>query len=472
MPPDRNQRGDAVRQRRGFSLLELLIVVAIVMVLVGLTISCVTMIKERAREHATMARMQNILNGLTQYAASDGSPGVGLQIAYDLGGVPYFAQISNINNYSITSLCAKPPGFMQWTWVPPIATPAWSQAPFDATNYSANPERITLWRRLIDDVYDAKPPAPPAATWASAADYMAAGQPGAWPTQWPETDWDLPSPGVNPPILRFPWGKPGLRVDGAICDPNLPSGPTTTKITEKTTSAGLTKENPPEAVLNNWVTTGAPATSRIWDWTASDPNQTDGVTLTGAHRSSDLAINIVGADPLKNANAPMPFDEGWMSPLKSIQLLQAAGVLQRGAVGEGEYRNGRSGSQPWNDAWGHPLVVVYAMFQPERYVRTFDGQNRRDLLLRSARKEYQYNRSCYFAVGAPGYVLSPTLAPPLTWAAGADATTLRDYWLQIRDVADAATFTEASFSSAPWKGVKVGKKAGMKCMLTAPVEIK
>jgi hypothetical protein len=116
--------------------------------------------------------------------------------------------------------------------------------------------------------------------------------------------------------------------------------------------------------------------------------------------------------------------------------------------------------------------VVYALFQPERYVRDFDGENRRDLLLSAASRAYQGNRAFYFAVGAPGATPDPALAPPATWAAGADDTVLRDYWKQIRAVAGAAEFTEDSFTSPPWKGVRISKKNGLKCLLTAPIETK
>jgi hypothetical protein len=171
-----------------------------------------------------------------------------------------------------------------------------------------------------------------------------------------------------------------------------------------------------------------------------------------------------------NSNVALPFDMGWMSPLPTIGLLQASGVLRQGTTGEDDYRNGRKSTEPWNDAWGHPLVVVYALFQPERYVRNFDQQNRRDKLLKDALKAYQYNRSVYLAVGAAGGSMPATL--PLTWAAGSDAVTMRDYWMQIRDVSGAAAWNETAFSAPPWKGLKRGKKNGYTCYVSTPTEVK
>src|SRR6185503_19848965 len=101
---------------------------------------------------------------------------------------------------------------------------------------------------------------------------------------------------------------------------------------------------------------------------------------------------------------------------------------------------------------------------------SFDGQNRRDLLLKAATRECQYTRSVYVAVGAPGATLPATVNK--TWTAVDDLTTMRGYWRLIRDVAAAYEWTEDSFTKPAWKGTRVRKSGGFKCYLTTPTEIK
>jgi prepilin-type N-terminal cleavage/methylation domain-containing protein len=469
------------RARRGFTIIEVLIVSAIIAVLAGMTLGVTVMVKERARALATESRIQTVLNGLTQYGAATGSPAVALQTNFSLGGVTAFAPIKAIND-SLAAGCQKPAGFVQWTFYPnqpQYGNPSTvGRATFDATNYTANIERTTLWRRLIDEVTDVMPPA--GAVW-SIADYSNPAN-GGWPTQWPETDWDLGAPGTNPPMLRFPWGKPGLRIDGSLCDPNQDDSATLGTFAEFQTSTGhrvtglnpdYTK-NPSEPIVNRWATLG-PSGGRIWQWnnTPGGSGQTDAIQLTQANRSDGSTADITS--PKNNANRAMPFDMGWMSPLKTIQLMQAAGVLRPDDVGAEEYRKNRKNSSAWNDAWGHPLIVVYAMFQPERYFRAFDNDNRRDLLLKAASKAYQYNRSLYFAVGASGPVLDP-ITEPDTWDYTSDTTVLRDYWKAVRWCAHAEKWTEESFTAPPWKGIYVNSEkiptGKMKCFLSAPIEVK
>ena len=85
------------------------------------------------------------------------------------------------------------------------------------------------------------------------------------------------------------------------------------------------------------------------------------------------------------------------------------------------YRTDRNPRQPWNDNWGHPLVVAYALFQPTRNlmvnsVRVQENPQCQDQFdhnvtanpevynndtgLTQARNLYQYDRSVYLVVAA------------------------------------------------------------------------
>jgi prepilin-type N-terminal cleavage/methylation domain-containing protein len=443
--------------RSAFTLLELLIVVAVIAALMLMTLSSVVSIREKARMTATSARMQNVLNGLATYASNERSACYALQSAIGLGGVLTYSSIKVIND-SLVPACSKPPGFTQVQKTPTMASP--SKIPFDFSSHAQNPEQLTLWRRLIEEVFDVMPPT--GAVWAL-ADYQNPAK-GGWPTQWPETDWDQSPPGTNPPILRFPWGKPGLRADGTICDPVLPAALTGANYAESTTWAGFHYVQT-TALLNEWVTCGAPATTRIWNWTSANNLQSDAVLLTTASRSDGTAVPGLG-NQNTNSNSPMPFDMGWMSPLATIGFLQAAGVLTAD-TGADDFRNNRKPSAAWNDAWGHPLIVVYAMFQPERFSRTFDDLDRRDLLLKASMRAYQFDRELYVAVAAMGPVKPDPL--PDTWAPTADTTTLRDYWMQLRDITQAADWNESSFAAPPkaWnQSVRLNERNGCRSLVT------
>lgn len=481
MIPAASHRRDRGRRRLAFTLIELLIVIAVISVLAGMILTVVVMVKDRAKLVSTTARLNAVLNALSTYAASEGSVAVSLQTRLDLGGAHTFNSVKVINNAipTVAPGSAEPPPFRQWLY-----GGSWTKTDVTAANYSANTERRTLWQRLSDNVMDVMPLA--GETWVQ-ADYTT-----TWPTQWPETDWYVDPPGAIPPVLRFPWGKPGLRIDATLCDPAQPAGLAGSGgniLNETTTSAGrpfpadavgrsAVAVDPLEQTANSWVTLGN-AAGTIWQWSTISAAQTDYVTAVTARRSNGIPV-IAVPEPVAMAaptafagNAALPFDLGHCSPLRTIALLQAAGILAPGAVGEDAYRTDRKPRQPWNDAWGHPLVVVYAMYQPERYQRTFDNQNRRDLLMRGGHKSYQYNRSLYFAVGAPGAEVGNS---PQTWTAAEDLTVLRDNWLWIRYICDAHEWDETAFTKPPWNGVRTGKKSlgnmSLKSMITAPIEVK
>jgi hypothetical protein len=223
-------------------------------------------------------------------------------------------------------------------------------------------------------------------------------------------------------------------------------------------------------VPNRWAGTGSSASdSPIRFTTASGGQQTEPVLgdVIGT-RSDGSAVTVP-------ANSPLPFDLGYLSPLRSIELLQAAGLLAEGDEGATAYRADRGRSRTWNDSWGHPLMVGYALFQPERFKRRFDGQNRRDLFLKGALNAYGYNRAVYLSAAAVGPAVDPdarleTLAT--STGALADAPVLRRLWRQARSVCAAQDWTEQGFAAPPWQGVRERKTKGQRCFVTAPIEIR
>lgn len=440
-----------------FTMLELIISISVILVLLGLLGSIFVSLRNQARILSTESRMHAILQGLSQYQLNNGGPALNLAQACGLGGPGPF-----VSYWELTSSLIQANG--PSASLPPDLT----IVDYTAAKHAMNTENYILqnrkdwvdWFREISPmVFEVQPPA--GASWAS-SDYL-----NAWPTQWPETDWFTPGPGTHPPILRFPWGKPGQRIDGSLCDPTQPPGPTTpvTYFTEQTQGAGnYTSQQ--EANPNSWATYGPPATSTIWNWAPNSSSQTDWVTPISATRSDGTSATF-------QSNLPLPFDLGYCSPLCTIALLQASGVLPPGQAGIDAYHNDRGLERAWNDAWGNPLVVVYALYIPERYSRTWDDYTRRDLFVRMAKDQYHTNRLVYLAVGAVGNTLDTTDYPDLapTWNPSIDASVLRDYYLQIRSVCSAASWTENSFTAPPWQNVKVGRSGNFQCLLTAPVAL-
>jgi type II secretory pathway pseudopilin PulG len=451
--------------RGAFTLIELLKVIAVILLQAGMIIGTVAEVRLRARQTSTSLRMQVVLDALINYDNIDGSSALSLQSHLPIGGVVSFATVKAIDDAAQTGSVPPPPGF---TYV--YYNGGWQTTLLTTSNYQAginNEESALFFRRQEASVFDVMPTSLASVT--SAAVYQ-----NWWPGQWPPTDWMALSPGTTPPILRFPWGKQGMRIDGTLCDASIPVGVFTSanpqQFLELTHSAGV-MTSVHETMANAWATSGNSLASdgNVWAWNNASTNQTDWVTMTGATRSDGTILNATQAA----ANLPMPYDLGYLSPMQTIAFLQAANVLSA-TTGANDYRTNRSTTAAWNDAWGNPLIVVYAIFQPERYNRVFDGQNRRDLLLRSATENYQFNRAIYLAVASAGPTLPATT--PLTWTPSGDALTLQQYWMQIRTVCNAVDWNETSFNNPPWQGVRISTKkisgVSYTCQLTAPTVVK
>ncbi len=214
-------------------------------------------------------------------------------------------------------------------------------------------------------------------------------------------------------------------------------------------------------------------------------------------------------------------------PRRSGEILVLLGLADSLA----DYRNDRGPQRPFNDAWGNPLVVAYAIYQPPRYAPpsipawstghfyaagewvedggqrylcilthdnpsdpsdsgnrpgTSDGAaywvealHDDDHYLQQAYQDYGYNRAVYLAIGASGPSLSPNVFPTGSVPTGGDDMAWDGYldalWAQVCTVCmpDAtATWDESSFDDPPWKGTRQAEGGyqgvACECFLSTP----
>jgi prepilin-type N-terminal cleavage/methylation domain-containing protein len=451
--------------RRAFTLIELLVVIAVIAILAGLTLGVVSSVRFKARALDTSHRIEEVLKGLASYSQAEGSTALALQTACDLGGVGRYSSLAVITEVVKVGGAgrAAPPLLVR----PDGSGVAW------ATTGTESAQQQPYWKTVFDVL-------PPESGTVDPAFYAS-----SWPYRWPETDWM--SGGTVPPVLRFPWGRPGLTLQGSPCDPAQAATAVVGKVIEwKNNAADLSGSNftygnrwqqndlsdpsfyDTVQITNAWVTGDSAAAGGPLEFTTATGAQTSPTSSVTGHRSD-------GASAPRTPNQPLPFDLGYLSPLRTIELLTAAEVLGP-TTGAADYRVDRKPSRLWNDAWGNPLLVAYALFQPERFHRTCDGDNRRDLLLKKALEAYGYNRAVYVAVGAIGPDTAALRAQLAALAASStstgDAPALAEMWKRVGGACDAATWTEAGFTAAPWRGVKSGKKNGMRAFLSTPLELR
>ncbi|MDA3959993.1 MAG: type II secretion system protein [Planctomycetota bacterium] len=173
------------------------------------------------------------------------------------------------------------------------------------------------------------------------------------------------------------------------------------------------------------------------------------------------------------------------------------------------YFGDRSPKRPWNDAWGRPLVVAYAMYQPRRNVSirvrevvltarggsgtnnsTGDYRIRQDLYLKRAESAYGFTRAFYLSAGSIGPVLPATmseaqLANPSTDWTTPDTGLFDHMWDAINQAANTdpaglelwrtdptTTPLVNAFTDAPWGEVHRGDRGGAPRFITAPSVIK
>lgn len=199
-------------------------------------------------------------------------------------------------------------------------------------------------------------------------------------------------------------------------------------------------------------------------------------------------------DPMTNVAAPpLPLKLRDISPFNTRKLLYAASVITLNktiAPAFKEYLTDRGENQPWNDRWGHPLVVGSVLYQP------VDSKEFAD-----AFKRYQFNRSLYVSVAAVGPKARITSSMMSSGNEGdwiGTSGVLQSIWDQANAVCQQAKelqydgdWTEKSFDSRAWQGIKIGQKnrtrhdsdknksldttyagADEHCLLSMPMELK
>lgn len=189
--------------------------------------------------------------------------------------------------------------------------------------------------------------------------------------------------------------------------------------------------------------------------------------------------------------APDDFSLGQMNAARTLELLVSAGIVAPGPKGESDYANDRSDGAAWNDRWGNPLIVGYALYQygpqpgPNDAAAGTVGFNAQ---WRQILGRYGRSRSFTFAVGSCGPMLPSAYSQTTLSTALADASArdvcLPVLWNHIDVLANrqadgttplwqvASAGTINAFERPPWTGVRRSiMPNGRIAMLTAPEEL-
>ncbi len=200
----------------------------------------------------------------------------------------------------------------------------------------------------------------------------------------------------------------------------------------------------------------------------------------------NLAVSMELMDVKHSFTLPPPKGK----QLSSITLMKMSGILppddpltpQDEAVEA--YKTDRSSERGWNDAWGNPLVIGWAIYQPAGSTDPL-AANSAGKRCRDALSQYQYNRSVYIAIASVGPIpyditANAAVAPGTYKEADIDdweSTILPQIWAQACGVCQGdRKWDDKGFDNPPWQGVKKGKKEvggrDLKCQLTTPHELK
>ncbi len=174
---------------------------------------------------------------------------------------------------------------------------------------------------------------------------------------------------------------------------------------------------------------------------------------------------------------PTNFALASLNARRSLEMLDAAGILPSGS-GAAAYTTDRSSNAAWNDSWGNPLIVAYALYQ--------FGPNATADQWRIVNERYGSTRSLLVSVGSAGpivpssYVLADLSGPPAQREAA-----LQALWDSIEQVANrdaggipiwkvdsSSTPKVNAMINPPWKGVRRGKAGDDRMSLVSlPVEV-
>ena len=227
-------------------------------------------------------------------------------------------------------------------------------------------------------------------------------------------------------------------------------------------------DNQLTAVEGGWLSYGMRFDTAADAWVVADASRPHHLRVPWGQ--APLVYPTAGA--ADRSKPPAPFALSQMDPAMTAHLLDLAELLPGGDLTR--YTTDRDPDEAWNDRWGHPLVVGYALYQygpqPAATNETPPPSKGFNWQWKLAKETYGYTRSCYFAVGSAG----PLLDVPVT-----DVAAL---WGQINQVANqdrdgtelyrvGADGTNA-MARPPWEGVRVEKAERRIAVLSSPLEVR
>ena len=178
------------------------------------------------------------------------------------------------------------------------------------------------------------------------------------------------------------------------------------------------------------------------------------------------------------------------NPQKTIELLRASGVMMDPrtqtravdpplplpySIASQLLATDRSGKMAWNDAWGNPIIVGYAVYQTKGDAT----QREKDV------RKYGFNRAVYLSAGAVGKEKRNSINYSGAWMGNSGV--LQKSWDLINDVVNTRNgngngndipLSEELYvgERKPWSGIATatgnGPNRDFKCYLSAPQEVK
>ncbi len=254
-------------------------------------------------------------------------------------------------------------------------------------------------------------------------------------------------------------------------------------VTSEWSPAPTLSENDPPSTMQEWITPPYRRYEFPHPW-GSIPTDAPGDVMTELTPTGTVL-------PIENHSL------GDLTPVLSAELLRISGSLDArfstDAAAWTAYRTDRRRSAPWNDAWGRPLMLSFALFHPRKFthppLKEWIHFTPEDQFVRSARVAYGYSRSLYVAGAGVGPRLPDAVVPASITQEASDWTTpdtglLAQLWAQSIAVAGSASGVELwrtdgtvtppinAFAKPPWAGVRRAHVNGRYCLVAAPVEIR
>lgn len=421
--------------RSAFTMVELLVVIAIILVLVAILIPVIGIIREQAKMAVTEQRIMRIDQAFTQLALGKSDVP---QLLQEQCGLPGVIKMFPKNFTQLNLESANHPTRRNFFYL--------------AGNYPAA-ELAKLQ---------------PIGAWLTAADFA---KPHIFGFPWSEPDRiGMSGDAVSAIIITNP-GANYTQNDGEVLVTITGSGSGATAV------ADMNPPGPPRYVGIITVTNGGRGYRNPVTVSITPPNAHDPMATT----TPATAVAVLGPEDA-------PLDEQGLQvvglhqldPSLSAELIAASGIIENvadPAEARTLYRTSRATSQPFNDAWGNPLVASWGLFQPagDRYLiggtAYYDSR-----MFQDARKVYGYQRAVYLTIGAIG----PKLPDPLTAEVLATTTDqptwtgtiLPTLWTSIASTCQAQEWVGASFQRPPWTGPRRKRANGLWSTLASPRELK